>query len=275
MILAIGRAERFSPNSVDNDAAILRSVCVRLRQQGHSVALVSESELTPDACADAYISMGRLESTLALLDSRQRDGAVVVNGAGGVALCCDRMSLVARFRSQGIPVPAESGPHGYWLKRAHGVAEGPMDVRFAANGCEAAMVKAEMQANGVAEVLQCAHVPGDLIKFYGVRGTAFFRHFYPGDDGITKFGDEQRNGRPCHYPFSVASLQAIAERAAGVAGVDVYGGDCIVGHDGSICIIDFNDWPSFARCREEAAEAIAATVAGRMACLQMEKREIC
>ena len=177
------------------------------------------SELTPDACADAYISMGRLESTLALLDARQRDGAVVVNGAGGVALCCDRMSLVALFRSQGIPVPAESGPYGYWLKRAHGVAEGPMDVRFAANGCEAAMVKAEMQANGIAEVLQCAHVPGDLIKFYGVRGTAFFRHFYPGDDGITKFGDEQRNGRPCHYPFSVASLQAIAERAAGVAGV--------------------------------------------------------
>ena len=30
--------------------------------------------------------------------------------------------------------------------------------------------------------------------------------------------------------------------------------------DGTYAVIDFNDWPSFARCREEAAGAIAARV---------------
>ena len=55
-------------------------------------------------------------------------------------------------------------------------------------------------------------------------------------------------------------LQNDAERLATLVGVDVYGGDCIVRPDGTYAIIDFNDWPNFARCREEAADAIAAKV---------------
>ena len=51
-----------------------------------------------------------------------------------------------------------------------------------------------------------------------------------------------------------------AERLAAVIGLDVYGGDCIVRSDGTFAIIDFNDWPSFSRCREEAAKAIALRV---------------
>ena len=51
-----------------------------------------------------------------------------------------------------------------------------------------------------------------------------------------------------------------AERLAAVIGLDVYGGDCIVRSDGTFAIIDFNDWPSFSRCREEAAKAIAEKV---------------
>ena len=36
--------------------------------------------------------------------------------------------------------------------------------------------------------------------------------------------------------------------------------EAIVRADGSFCVIDFNDWPSFSRCREEAAEAIASLI---------------
>ena len=50
------------------------------------------------------------------------------------------------------------------------------------------------------------------------------------------------------------------DEAAKVLQVDVYGGDCIVSPDGSIRIIDFNDWPSFAPCRKEAAIAIGQAV---------------
>ena len=88
-----------------------------------------------------------------------------------------------------------------------------------------------------------AHVMGDLVKFYGVRGTDFFRTYYPGDDGVSKFGDERVNGKPAHYEFDTAHLKADAEKAASLINIDIYGGDCIVREDGSYAIIDFNDWP--------------------------------
>ena len=89
-------------------------------------------------------------------------------------------------------------------------------------------------------------------------GSSFFRHFYPTDDGQTKFGDETaRNGEAHHYAFDVSALQSEVERLAQLVGIEVYGGDAIIDRKGRFYIIDFNDWPSFSRCRDEAAEAIA------------------
>ena len=42
--------------------------------------------------------------------------------------------------------------------------------------------------------------------------------------------------------------------------VPIYGGDCIISSTGEIRIIDFNDWPSFACCREEAGVKIAECI---------------
>ena len=42
--------------------------------------------------------------------------------------------------------------------------------------------------------------------------------------------------------------------------VEVYGGECIVDEEGTIRLIDFNDWPSFAPCREAAAPHIARRI---------------
>ncbi len=274
MILAVGRAERFSPNSADKDAAILGGVCGELERMGFSVGRVSETDLAPGIRADAWLTMGRLPSALGFLASRQSLGEPVVNSPEGIALCCDRQRLTAALGRAGVPVPPESGAHGVWLKRAHGVAESEWDVRYADDDSRAVAVEAEMRRHGVTEVMRCAHVPGDLVKFYGVGGTDFFRFFYPGDDGMTKFGDERRNGRPRHYAFSEAALRSAARLAARTAGTAVYGGDCIVRPDGSLCIIDFNDWPSFSRCRAEAARAIAAMVAERLSGTLLKKRAL-
>lgn len=70
------------------------------------------------------------------------------------------------------------------------------------------------------------------MKFYGVRDEFF-------------------------YPEGMDNLRHEAERLAAIIGIDVYGGDCIVCADGTFAIIDFNDWPSFSPCVEEAAEHIA------------------
>ena len=58
-------------------------------------------------------------------------------------------------------------------------------------------------------------------------------------------------------PGDGVRLKAEADKAADMLNVPVYGGDCVVSEDGSIRIIDFNDWPSFAPCRDEAAFYIA------------------
>ena len=271
-IFAVYRAERFSPNSIEKDAAVLRCVCDELTQRGYSVEAVSEGELgrmTVAGISDdvsCCISMGREKSTLFLYGKwAYNTGKAVVNASAGVALCCNRRKVTETLSRAGIPLPAEHGSHGYWAKRADGVAEGACDVQFAANLSELDAVIHGMRGRGVDDIIVSAHVPGDLVKFYGVRSTGFFHICYPGDDGQWKFDDERRNGRPHHYAFSMDGLRSAAERASAAVGVDVYGGDCIVRADGSFCIIDFNDWPSFSRCREDAAVAIADIVEMRMA----------
>ena len=102
------------------------------------------------------------------------------------------------------------------------------------------------------------------MKFYGVEGTGFFRYYYSGDDTETKFGDEERNGKPQYYSFSSSNLQADAEKLACLLQTPVYGGDAIIQEDGCYVIIDFNDFPSFSRCREEAAKAIVGRMKQRL-----------
>ena len=53
-------------------------------------------------------------------------------------------------------------------------------------------------------------------------------------------------------------LRDEARRLARITGLTVWGGDAILTPEP--IIIDFNDWPSFAPCREEAAEAIARLI---------------
>ena len=55
----------------------------------------------------------------------------------------------------------------------------------------------------------------------------------------------------------------MAHAAASALGVDVFGGDAIIRPDGQPVIIDLNAWPSYARYRDRAAEAIAGLLADR------------
>ena len=251
-ILLILRAERFSPNSVAKDRAILETVGARLIAAGHEVEMVSEEQ---SFCADGYdciYTMGRLPETLARLQ-----GHKAINSSEGIANCA-RCRLEEIMQQTGTPMAPHEGDYGYWIKRGDVAAQSKGDVQFAATKSELEQKRAEFAQRGISKYTISAHVPGDLIKFYGVAGTGFFRYYYPTDDGESKFGDEQRNGAARHYPFDAAELQHSVNTLAEAVGVKVYGGDCIVDAEGYYYVIDFNDWPSFSRCREEAATAIAS-----------------
>ena len=103
--------------------------------------------------------------------------------------------------------------------------------------------KEEWEKRGILTCVESANVEGDLVKFYCV-GHDFFRWY-------RLHASEQG------YAFDAKELHRHACRLADIIGIDVFGGDCIVSEDGHFSIIDFNDWPSFSPCREEAARAIA------------------
>ena len=255
-VLLIQRAEVFSPNSVPKDKAILEAVGAKLSAAGHAVEMVSEEQpFTPEGY-DRIFTMGRLPQTLDKLRDCQ-----AINSSAGIHNCA-RCQLEALMQQIGTPMPPREGAHGYWLKRGDAAAQSKSDVQYAANQTELNAKIAAFKERGITSYTVSAHVPGDLVKFYGVAGTDFFRYYYPTDDGDTKFDDEQRNGTARHYPFVVEALQADANKLAQAVGISVYGGDCIIREDGSYCVIDFNDWPSFSRCRQDAAAAIAALIKG-------------
>lgn len=258
-VIGVRRSSIYSPNSEENDRLILEAVVNRL---GYSNRIISEDELSPGDNADLYISMARSGRALSLLSDFESHGKVVVNRAEGVRNC-GRSRLTELMKENSLPLPPDNTGHGFWLKRGDSAAQSHSDVVYCPDSNSLERAKKEFAVRGITDYVVSAHVVGDLIKFYGCFGR-YFRYFYPTDDGHSKFGDELRNGQAHHYHFDVDKLRNDISRLSAITGVDVYGGDCIVDNTGRYCIIDFNDWPSFSRCREEAAEQISGGLIKRI-----------
>lgn len=274
-IAGVMRAGAYSPNHVGNDAAIFNAAAGQLRRRGFEVNIYSEEQFqTFDIKEPVILNMCRERASIARLQSMENDGRVVVNSGFGIENCTrERMTRI--LLGHGIPYPdsltvntnenvldqlERSGYEGFWIKRGDFHAMHKEDVSFCRHAQEAQEVLQEYFYRGIPRAVINRHLPGDLIKFYGVAGQPFFYWFYPFDTGHSKYGLEAINGHSQGLPFDLKKLKDICQQAAEVLDVVVYGGDCIVGADGSIQIIDFNDWPSFAPCRSKAAPAIAKAV---------------
>lgn len=274
-ILGVSRSHRFSPNSTNRDAAIFSAVADRLSRGANDVSVISEDlfvavDLTE---FDLVFSMARSNYVLRELANAEHNAKLPVFNSALSLLNASRSKLVALFDAIGIPQPATQVlhlplidevspsielPYPLWLKRGDACAQVATDVQFVNSSAEMSVALQSFAQKGVADVVAVQHVVGDLVKFYGVEGTDFFSHSYPTDtEGFSKFGLEKYNGQPQHYAFSLTALKQTADKAARESGLIIYGGDAIVQTDGTFLIIDFNDWPSFASCRKEAAKAIA------------------
>lgn len=281
-VLGVSRSPRFSPNSVGRDAAIFEAVGKLLREQGHDVDGVSEDALAATIggelheCYDAVFSMARDEQVLRSLSSAEEHQLPVFNSATAL-LGASRSALTALFEQAGIPMPrsasAFSEPARWeqfrfplWLKRGDACVQTAADVHFLQNEEELQKALLDFTQRHITEAVVCEHAEGDLVKFYGVADTDFFYYYYPTlGNHFSKFGLEKINGAPSCYIFDKGQLKACADHAAHVSGLLVYGGDCIVRPDGTFVLIDFNDWPSFGVCVEQAAKAIAEMMAKRLA----------
>ena len=74
--LAIRRDDRFSPNAVENDRAILRRSCELLSsklQLTEDIQMVDEQVFVSNPVeADVYLSMARLAATLSILTNKAK-----------------------------------------------------------------------------------------------------------------------------------------------------------------------------------------------------------
>lgn len=274
-IAGIMRAGAYSPNHIGNDAAIFNGVAEQLRKRGCVVNIYSEDKfIAEDIPENIIVNMCREQKSIAKLQRLEKEGTLVINSGFGIENCTrERMTRI--LLGCNIPYPKSiivdtnesvteelkrNGFQQCWIKRGDFHAMHKEDVSYVRHAEEAQEILQEYFLRGIKRAVINIHLEGDLIKFYGVKGSPFFFWFYPFDSGHSKYGLEAINGKSRGLEFDKAKLQQICNDASDALDVMVYGGDCIVGEDGSIQIIDFNDWPSFAPCRQEAAPYIAKAI---------------
>lgn len=274
-IAGVMRAGAYSPNHIGNDAAIFNAAAEHLRKRGCEVNIYSEDKFRDqDISEQIIVNMCREQESIALLQAMEDEGRLVINSGFGIENCTrERMtrillgnkipypdSLIVNTNENVIEDLKEGGFSSCWIKRGDFHAMHKEDVSYCRHPEEAQEVLHEYFYRGIKRAVINRHLVGDLIKFYGVSGQPFFYWFYPFDEGHSKYGHEAINGKSQGIPFDEEKLRSMCQDASDILDVKIYGGDCIVDKDGSIRIIDFNDWPSFAPCRQEAAPYIAKCV---------------
>lgn len=274
-IIGVRRGKDFSPNHIGNDEAIFSLTLDALQRAGYAATVYTEEEfLRREAAATGLgvVSMAREKEVVKKLQYLEEQGAVVVNSGFGVEQCF-RTNMTKLLIANQIPYPKsiivstectderlfnEFPQPGVWIKRGDFHAIHKEDVTFVSSREEGLDILREYALRGIPDAVISKHLVGDLVKFYGVRGTDFFYWFYPYEHNHHKYAHyENINGKLVYNPFDADQLKQIATNAAAVLRVDIFGGDAIVDTNGNMHIIDLNDWPSFAPCREAAAEAIA------------------
>ncbi|HXG21497.1 MAG TPA: hypothetical protein VNN62_20780 [Methylomirabilota bacterium] len=281
-VVGVYREAMFSPGRTGDDALILEAVAAEVGRRGVRVRLWSTEELQSDAKPPGLVfSMAQGGANLHKLQHWQAHGSLVINSPTAV-WNCRRARTVELCRAAGVLMPEswavntadashalsflpfvgatcqrrprdgqarEPGPTdfsgGFWLKRADVHATQPDDVVFVQEAAAYHAALAAFARRGIVQALLQRHCPGPVIKFYGVGPGCFFD--CPEVEAHTR-----------------RQVGALATRAASAVGLEVFGGDCILSAEGTLVLIDLNDWPSFARCRHAAAQAIADHLLGRI-----------
>ena len=266
--VALYRNPAYSPNQHrSNDTLILDVTVARLAARGWGIERADEGDIAAGRvpASDWYLNMCQGPAASEALALAVGPDAVLVNAPGSV-LNCHRHRMAPALRAAGVPFPetevisSNDEPAAaarrisdgdatalIWVKRGDVHAQTSDDVLRVAMDEVAAVVTA-FRARGIERVALQRHVPGPVIKFYAVNRGRFFRWF------VTA------SGTPLSATPDERRLQQVVFAAADALGLEVFGGDVVLSAPDTPVLVDINDWPSFAPCRHDAAEAIASYV---------------
>lgn len=273
-VAGVMRAGAYSPNHIGGDGAIMNAVADHLRRRGCVVNIYSEEQLqSGEVDEDVILNMCREKESICVLQQYERDGRLVINSGFGIENCT-REIMAPLFLGNGVPYPdsiivntnenvekrlRDNGLKAVWIKRADYHAQHKEDVSYCRSPEEAQEMLHEYYYRGIKRAVINRHLTGKPVKFYGVVGQPFFHWFCPFDiyrPEQVQYGDSD-DASP---DFDLEHLKEICSRTADILEIKIYGGDAVVSADGTIRLVAFNDWPSFAPCRKEAAKYIAKSV---------------
>ncbi len=264
-IAGIKRHSLYSPNHIGNDSLIFKQTVKRLNESAIVVNVYEEADLDTTEIKESFIfSMAQgIEGTKKLSELEQK-GKTIINSPKG-SINSYRYNMVEILPQKGIPFPKSYvvsidekdkikfgvfNTRKIWIKRGDVHAVHREDVALVYSEDERKNIFREFEKRGITEVVLQEHLDGDVIKFYAIVGSPLFHWYYL--NGVN------------HTPFDKDKLVELAQSSAMALGLDVYGGDAVVAEDGSISIIDINDWPSFAPIRDEASEQIAELISQKI-----------
>ncbi|NLO90365.1 MAG: hypothetical protein GX410_00030 [Elusimicrobia bacterium] len=265
--LAVFRETTNSPNRENDDALILKAVTEELVKLNVYTSLIEPESLPfiDPADWDAVLPMCENPPALKTIGGWKK-GPLVLNPISAV-LNCYRVNMTPLMvncgdvhpRTElrpltGIPgkPPAFWNGQGAWLKRGDVHNTCNHDVVYVGSWEESAAVKADFLTRNITSAVIQEHIPGDLIKFYGVGPMKWFHWFYHKPEAA------------CNYKFDGKDLERSAAVIARAVGLEIYGGDAIVTPQGRIYVIDINSWPSFSRVRHDIKRHIASHVHERI-----------
>ena len=261
LLPAAARRQRLRPSSTRRSRELEALGWSARRVTEHAVAAGTLPE------ADLYLNMCQGPAASQALVAHEAMGVRFFNRPSSV-LSCHRHRLVPALKGSGLAFPATvllrtdeplgrrragrasalgSGP--LWLKRGGVHAERPEDVVALGGVADLPRGLGEFAARGIGLAAVQVHVPGPVVKFYGVAGGALF-HAYLAETGAPVTAAE----------VDLAALRNLAFHAAARLQLDIFGGDIVIDPERRPVLIDLNDWPSFAPIRERAARAIAGHV---------------
>jgi glutathione synthase/RimK-type ligase-like ATP-grasp enzyme len=211
--------------------------------------------------APVVFSMCQSLEALAALQEWEKQGILVLNTPAAVRACY-RLALVKALSQTTLPFPRSviipldetvsseircpvlpESTAGWWVKRGDVHAMQSDDVLFVRYATDLPVHLARLRQRGISHAIVQEHIASQEWKFYAVRGHGVLHAFTPYEAHCP--------------PVDYARLNTLARQASEVLGLDIYGGDCLVTADGTLYLLDINDWPSFRGCRPVAASHIA------------------
>lgn len=260
-IAGIRRKSLYSPNHISNDALIFMQTVEHLTELGINVRIYEEQELGTTEINETFIfSMVQGVKGTKILSRLEQQGKFILNSPLG-SINSYRTNMVKILPEHKIPFPKslvvtidekdkitfdDFNAKKIWLKRGDVHAVHREDVTLVYSEEERKNIFQEFEKRGIKEIVLQEHLYGDVIKFYAIQGSSFFHWYYL--NGVN------------HTPFDEKKLVELAQKSAEAIKLEIFGGDAVISSDGTISIIDINDWPSFAPVRNEASKKISELI---------------